>query len=79
MAALALATAKRPRNERQRMRAAFCTNPRRHAPEAKGASEARAVLGSIGRMSPVGKVGKINKREVESGAHEARKLLGKRK
>lgn len=45
--------------------------------QARGASEARKALGSIGRMSPVGKVGKINRREVEKGAAEARKLLRK--
>ncbi|QAY95103.1 hypothetical protein CWB41_04645 [Methylovirgula ligni] len=47
----------------------------RTSAEAKGASEARAVLGSIGRMTPVPKVGKIDKREVEAGAREARALL----
>jgi HK97 family phage prohead protease len=43
--------------------------------QARGAAEARAVLGSIGRMSPVTKIAKINHREVESGAREARKLV----
>jgi HK97 family phage prohead protease len=39
--------------------------------EARGASEARAFLGSIGRMSPVGKVGNVNRREVEAGARSS--------
>jgi phage head maturation protease len=45
--------------------------------QARGASEARKALGTIGRMETVGKVGKINRREVEKGAAEARKLLRK--
>jgi hypothetical protein len=45
--------------------------------QARGASEARAVLGSIGRMETVGKVAKVGRREVENGAREARKLLRK--
>lgn len=45
------------------------------AASARGAAEARTVLGSVGRMKPVDKVGKIDRREVERGAAEARKLL----
>ncbi len=47
----------------------------RSSAEAKGAAEARAVLSTIGRMTPVAKVGKIDRREIEKGAKEARALL----
>jgi hypothetical protein len=47
--------------------------------QAHGAAEARKALGTIGRMETVAKVGKIDKRDVDKGAREARKLLGGRK
>ncbi len=45
--------------------------------EARGASEARKTLGSVGHMEIVAKVGKIGRREVENGARAAKKLLRK--
>ena len=49
----------------------------RTSAEAHGAAEARRAIGSIGRIAPVPKVGKIANRDVEKGAREARKLLRK--
>jgi phage head maturation protease len=43
--------------------------------QVRGAAEARSVLGSISRLKPAAKVGKIDRRDVDAGAHEARKLL----
>lgn len=45
--------------------------------QARGAAEARSAIGSIGRIGSVAKVAKIDKREIESGARAARKLLGR--
>ncbi len=47
----------------------------RTSAEARGASEARKVLGTMGRIAPVPKVGKIANRDIEAGAREARRLL----
>ena len=53
------------------------TQSHQSSAQARGAAEARKALGSIGRMSNVAKVGKIDHREIERGAREARKLLRK--
>lgn len=74
---------KRPRDRRTPAeRAAAYTRrllgqPTQTRAEARGAAEARRMLGSIGRMANVPRVGKMNNRDVEAGALEARKLLGR--